>query len=468
MAAKNAKAASGKLAIDGGTRAIPEGLPMGGFGNDLIGKEEEKNVLKVLRDKALCRLNHRVEESAVYKFEQALRKHLDTPFLITVNSAANGLYLSLLALGVGPGDEVLVTGMGWVCCPAAVIYAGAIPVPVEMDDTLTMDTEDLEKKITPRTKAIMVVHNIGLPANMEKILKVARKHNLKIVEDVAQSFGTQYRGQTVGTIGDAGVYSFNAHKILSTGEGGAIVVKDPEVYMRVVQIAGMYAFHHWAYDDGKPVKSMLPTLPLLNFRMPELGGAVGLAQLKKVPKMIAKLRARNREVVNGIKDLPGVRFAKLHDAEGVQGDTLPLVFDTAEQAAYFQKAMFAEGCTNVSGLGWCFGGSEHRGTGVLCEAEGMDPFEQFSLVFADGWKCMNDWIGPNEKFNPWKMAGTKEPLQKFGGDCLPKTRQALARMVAFKFHVHMEASHTKKMIKAAKKVLKAMQANGVAKKAKAA
>ncbi len=457
MAVKGSKAASGKLAIEGGARAVSEGLPMKGFGNDFIGKEEEKNVLRVLRDKALCRLNHRVEESAVYKFEQALRQYFNAQYLITVNSAANGLYLSLLALGIGPGDEVLITGMGWVCCPAAVIYAGAIPVPVEIDETLTMDTEDLEKKITPRTKAIMVVHNIGLPANMEKILKIARKHGLKVVEDVAQSLGARYRGQVVGTFSDAGVFSFNAHKLLSTGEGGVIVVKDPEVYKRVVQIAGMYAFHHWAYDDGNPVKSMLPTLPLLNFRMPELSGAVGLAQLKRVPKMVAKLRARNREVAEGIQDLSGFRFAKLHDPEGIQGDTLPIIFDTAEEAEFFQRAMFAEGATNVSGLGWCFGGSEHRGTGVLCEAEGMDPFEQFQLVFADGWQCLNEWIGPNEKFNPWKMAGATESLPKYGRDCLPKTRQTLGRMVAFKFNAHLEARHTRAIIKAARKVLTAMQ-----------
>ena len=133
---------------------------------------------------------------------------------------------------MGPGDEVILPAWTWHSCYTTILMTGALPVFAEVDESFTLDAADVEAKITPQTKVIMAVHLFGAPADMDRIMAVARKHGLKVLEDVAQSAGAQYKGKRLGTIGDAGIYSFQLHKMITAGEGGAVVTADPMVFER--------------------------------------------------------------------------------------------------------------------------------------------------------------------------------------------------------------------------------------------
>src|SRR5690606_18694139 len=140
------------------------------------------------------------------------------------------LITALVGLGIGTGDEVIVPGYTYIASAAAVLTVGAIPVIAEVDDTLTLDPRDVERKITPLTKAIMPVHMRGLPAQMDEIMAIARRHGLKVIEDVAQANGGRYKGRMLGAIGDVGCFSFQHYKVITSGEGGMVVTDDDEVY----------------------------------------------------------------------------------------------------------------------------------------------------------------------------------------------------------------------------------------------
>ena len=145
------------------------------------------------------------------------------------------MHTALTALGVGPGDEVILPAWTWYSCYYTILMTGALPVFAEVDDSFTLSPEDLERKITPQTKAVMVVHLFGSPANMDAIMEVARRHNIKVLEDSAQDAGGQYKGQRTSTIGDIGIFSFQLHKMITAGEGGAVATNDPLLYERAVR-----------------------------------------------------------------------------------------------------------------------------------------------------------------------------------------------------------------------------------------
>ncbi len=439
-----------KLALEGGPKSIEEPLPLASFGADMIGEEEERNVLQVLRTRTMSRIGHPLADSFSYKLEQSIQQRFDVPHAVVVNSCASALQVALVALGIGPGDEVIVPGIGWICCATSAINIGAVPIPTEFDESLTQDPADIEKKIGPRTRAIMVVHLRGQPADMDRIMAIARKHDLKVVEDVAQAFGGKYKGRYLGTIGDVGCYSFNMHKVLTSGEGGAVVMKDVKLYGRALAYSGMYPMILQNRVQG--IGDI--DVPMMNLRMPELCSAVAYAQMDKLDGLLSTLRARKQEVMEGLRGVPGLKWAPMHDSDGDCGYTVPLLFDDAEQAQFFSEAMKAEGANNISGLAVGFSGPEVRGTFALFNSEGVDPLQQRKLALAGQWRCVIERYGPTEKLNPWKLLGA-EPTPLPEG-VIPQTPKRLARVVAIKINPKMEARHMQQVVHAATKVAKAM------------
>jgi hypothetical protein len=344
-----------------------------------------------------------------------------------------------------------VASAGWFSVAAATIDVGAVPVAVDYDESLSLDVDDLERKITPRSVAVIVVHWRGLPANMKRLLSVARRHNLKVIEDVAQSFGASYGGEALGTLGDIGCFSFNMHKIVSGGEGGAIATRHGDLYKRVVSFSGMYNLYKHKLDDGE--RQGMPRAPMLNYRMPELCAAVAFAQLGKLEAILGTLRARSLELRRGIAEIDGLVPAPRHDAEGECGYTVPLIFESAERARFFFEAMRAEGATNVSSAHFGFGGGEAKGTASLVASQGLDPSESGQMPFAHTWRCMTERVPMTRKLDPWRLA--------YGDGDIPapppsRTFERLARVVALKTNVLMQPRHTEAILRAARKVAAAL------------
>jgi dTDP-4-amino-4,6-dideoxygalactose transaminase len=351
---------------------------MPGPGVELIGEEEIAEVLEVLTNRSLSRYGKDDDPkfgAKVQRVEQEIAALAGVRFGLGVHGGgSSGLWLSLLALGIGPGDEVIVPGFTFVASISAIVYARATPVLAEMDDSFNLDPVDVESRITPRTRAILAVHMLGAPARLDELRDIADRHGLFLVEDCAQAFGATYQGQGVGGIGNTGVYSFNEYKTITCGDGGMIVTDDEELYGR------LFAIHdqgHAPHRGGSKYAER-PFLGL-NFRMTELSGAVLLAQVHKLDMIRDHLRANKAIVKSAIADLPGLGFRTIVDPEGDLATHLVVTFPSPEIA----REVAAElGSITLDASGWhVYGNMEHllerrtvtsRGCPFDCECHGSN------------------------------------------------------------------------------------------------
>jgi dTDP-4-amino-4,6-dideoxygalactose transaminase len=212
---------------------------------------------------------------------------------------------------------VILPGYTFMASALAPLAIGAIPVIAEIDESLTLDPKDAEAKITPRTKVIMPVHMCGLPANLDAIMRVARRHKVRIVEDACQADGGSYKGKRLGSIGDVGAFSFNFYKNITCGEGGAIVTDDNVVFERaLIHHDGGALFRPHAKDIG------VPFFAGWNFRLNEILGAVLRVQLKRIDGLLKRTRAAKHRIVEGLSGSPGLTFITHNDLEGDCGTTV--------------------------------------------------------------------------------------------------------------------------------------------------
>lgn len=218
----------------------------------------------------------------ISRFENDFARYCDCEFGVSATSGTTALHLALLALSIGNGDEVLVSTLTNMATFFSVLYQGAKPVPIDIEsDTLNMDPALLETKITPRTKAIMVVHLFGHPVDMDPVLKTAKNHNLFVIEDCAEAHGATYKGRKVGSLGDIGCFSFYANKIITTGEGGMITTNDRRIAERAKSLKSL------AFGDSE--KFMHKDIGY-NYRMTNLQAALGCAQLEYIEDIIERKR----------------------------------------------------------------------------------------------------------------------------------------------------------------------------------
>ena len=256
----------------------------------------------------------------VEAFERQFAAFCEVEHALTCSNGTVALHLALMALGVGPGDEVLLPTLTYVATANAVLYCGASPVFVDSDPrTWNMDVSAIEKKVSPRTKAIIVVHLYGLPVDMDPVTAVARRHGLRVIEDAAEAHGARYNGRPVGSIGDIATFSFYGNKVITCGEGGMVVTRDGDLarQVRVLKGQGMDPQRRYWFD-----------VVGYNYRMTNIGAAIGLAQLEKVQWHIKRRRenaAWYREDLSACPHL--VLQAEMPWAESVHWMTTVLLAD---------------------------------------------------------------------------------------------------------------------------------------------
>lgn len=279
--------------------------------------------------------------SKVKEIEEYAKKLFGVNHALAVNSGTSALSAAYVGCGIGPGDEVIVPGYTFFATAAEVVAVKAIPVIAEVDDSLSIDPKDVEKKITPQTKAIVPVHMVGNCSNMDAIMKIAKKHNLKVIEDNAQSCGGRYKGRWLGTIGNAGCFSLSTYKITGGGEGGMVITDDELTYVRAT------SYHDTAacWRPDRYAKERFPGELFCgqNYRMSELEGSVILVQLKKTVEQAKRYNTSMRNVLSGVKNFKKIVPRRSNDISGDVGYSLIFLADSRDLAGKLAEALRAEG-----------------------------------------------------------------------------------------------------------------------------
>jgi perosamine synthetase len=291
---------AGKLAINGGKPVRAKKWPAWPQWD----KSAEEPVLSILRSGNW----YRGQGNTVTQFEKAYAELLGAKRCVCTVNGTNALLTALHALDVGVGDEVIVSPYTFIATYNVIIGSSALPVFADTDpETFQINPDTIEERITERTKAILPVHILGLPANMDKIMAIAKKHNLVVIEDACQAWLAEWRGKKVGTIGNLGCFSFQNSKHLPIGEGGAVIGNDEELMDRVM------SFH----NCGRPYGSVKRTsgYPIVgtNRRMTEYQAAIGLSQIKRLERDTQRRNENAEYLTSKIKDIPGIVPHKLYD-----------------------------------------------------------------------------------------------------------------------------------------------------------
>jgi 8-amino-3,8-dideoxy-alpha-D-manno-octulosonate transaminase len=329
-------------------------------GFELIGNEERKAINDVFdRGGILYRYGLNQRRQNIFKveeFEKEIAKKVNSRFCHCVCNGTAALKIALFGAGVKPGDEVITQSFTFIATVEAILELGAKPVITEIDSSLNMDPADLKKKITSKTKAIVPVHMAGVPARMDKIMSIAHKHGIAVVEDSAQAFGATYKGKYLGTIGDAGIYSFDIGKVITTGEGGAVVTDNEEIYLRAREYSDHGHECNPKFPRGKDTRSTWG----FNYKMMELKGAIGLAQLKKLDYILQTQRKYKKHIKEGIKNVKNIEFRDIPDLTGDASDTLIFFVETREKAEKFATHLVKRGMGTKNlpdALDWHFAGT---------------------------------------------------------------------------------------------------------------
>ena len=290
---------------------------------DATGRSLGEEELELLREAIAGGNLFCVPGNMVPRFEREFAELYGVPHARAVTSGTAAVHTALGALDIAPGDEIVTTPITDMGAITPILFQGAVPVHADVDpDTLNVTAETIRPRITPRTRAIIVTHLFGNPCVMDPIMALATEHGLPVLEDSAQAYLATYKGRLCGTIGNIAAFSFQQGKHMTTGEGGMVLSADPGLARR----ARVWADKGWNYDSQAPDHEFMG----LNYRMTELQGAVGLAQLRKLPEMI-RARVRSvRALLERIEDVPGVKAATVDpDAEATWW-RIPLLIDEDE------------------------------------------------------------------------------------------------------------------------------------------
>src|SRR3954451_824798 len=324
-----------QLARDGGTPARTRPEPPMFPGGMELGDEEIAAATRVLASKNVFRY-YGVGDgpNEVADFEREFASHLGAKHALCLNAGSSALICGLIGAGVGPGDEVIVPAYTWNATPNAVIASGATPVLAEVDESLTLDPEDVARKIGPKTKAMLPVHMRGAPANMDALTGLAREHGLVLVEDVCQAAGASFAGKRLGTFGDAGAFSLQFNKIITTGEGGVMITNRDDLYDLAIDV----------HDCAGSLRrgAGLPRFAGWNFRASELQGAVARVQLTRLDGLLERMRSNQRRLVDRIGSLPGLTLRRPNDDGGDAGICLIAFTASPALAAEAVEALKAE------------------------------------------------------------------------------------------------------------------------------
>ncbi|MBN1827631.1 MAG: DegT/DnrJ/EryC1/StrS family aminotransferase [Deltaproteobacteria bacterium] len=360
-------------------------------GREVIGREELQEVMEVMERGVLTRYGFDQQRNGVFKvkeFEKAFAVFCGTRRALGVANGSSSLKTALEALDVGPGDEVIVPAFTFVATYAAVLEVGALPVVADIDDTFNLDPEKIEQCLSPRTKAIIPVHMCGAPARIQRIIEVARKRKLLVLEDAAQCCGGTLGGRKVGSFGDMGAFSFDFVKTITTGEGGMVVTDDESLYLR----ADQYHDQGHVHDPSLPRALEKHDLIGFNYRMGELQGAIGLAQLRKIDDIINAQRANKARIKALLREIEGIAFRGMVDPQGDTATFLAFTFPGYAEAKRFQQAASPHGLdtTLFKDNAWHYVLNWEHFLSKATVNSKQYPFS--SSVFKDRWKVTADMI----------------------------------------------------------------------------
>lgn len=361
-----------------------------------IGKEEIEAVARAINTKDFFKINGSGCE--VLNFENEWKTYMGTDYSLLMSSGFGAIVSALIGLGIGPGDEVIVPAYTYIATALAVTSVGAIPVIADIDETLTIDPAEVEKKISKNTKAVIPVHIQGFPCNLDAIKAIAEKHGIAIVEDACQSIGGRYKGRFLGTIGDAGAYSFNYYKVITAGEGGALVTNSRQIYERalIYHDSSAVAFFGTQLDGISE-----PLFGGTEFRISDITGAIIREQLKKLPGITDDLHKNKFALIDMLK-VPEI-VAPSHDSEGDCATTLSLRFDTADECNAFAEKCAENGLTITI------------------------PINTGKHIYTNWTQIMEKRGALHPAMDPFKMEANKGLQMDYTMDMCPKTLDLLAR-----------------------------------------
>jgi 8-amino-3,8-dideoxy-alpha-D-manno-octulosonate transaminase len=369
-------------------------------GTELFGDEERKEVNDVLQTGVLFRYGHDAQRNGHWKakeFEAEVKNITGAKYAHAVSSGSAAIAAALAASGIGTGDEVIVPPFTFIATIEAVLFVGAIPVFAELDETLCLSADGIKKALTPKTKAICLVHMCGGMADMDAIMQIVNEKKLILVEDAGQAFASSYKGKYVGLFGSAGSFSFDFFKIATAGEGGVLVTNDEQVYNN----ADTYTDHGHDHMGNNRGMENHPNLGF-NYRISELNAAVGVAQTRKVPMIKEKNRKNKSFLEKELSKIAGVSFAKVCDPAGDSATFLNLFLPDTEAA----KRTVAE--LNKAGVGG------------------------FNYWFTNMYHFINQWDHIKEMKTvsklPVEVLGSSQDYKNLK---LPKSQEVIGRLISF-------------------------------------
>jgi 8-amino-3,8-dideoxy-alpha-D-manno-octulosonate transaminase len=369
-------------------------------GTELFGAEERKEIDDVLSTGILFRYNHEAQRNNVWKardFEAEVKKITGAKYALAVSSGSAAIMAALAASGIGTGDEVICPPFTYIATIEAILLLGASPVFAEIDETLCLSSEGIEKAIGPRTKAVCLVHMCGGNADMDPILSVIKKHKLILVEDAGQAFSASYKGINTGLFGIAGAYSFDFFKIATAGEGGVLVTNDEAVY----KLADSFCDHGHDHIGNNRGMEKHPIVGF-NFRISELHAGIGAAQTRKVPEIRAGNKENKKFLQKKLASIEGISFAKFGDESGDSGTFLNLLLPDATAASRAVEEL------NNAGVGG------------------------FNYWYTNMYHFINQW----DHIKEMKTASSL-PIEKLGAPQdygslhLPKSQMVIGRLISF-------------------------------------
>ena len=378
------------------------------IGTNYIGKEEKEAVIKVIKSKSLFRYHGPNLLYITDEFEKNMAKYLGVKYVLACSNGAAALKLSFIACGIGIGDEVLMSPFTFIASASSVLAVGAVPKFVDIDETMNIDPLKIEEQITKRTKAILAIHMQGSPCDMEKINKIAKKHNLRVIEDTAQAFGSSIKNKKSGTFGDIGAFSLQAGKTITCGEGGFLATNDKELYKR----AKMY------HDNGGyrvgcdyPTWENKETFYGENFKLTELQSAVANEQLKKVDMMLDNQKKMYDYIVNNI-DLKYYKLRPKVKDSSLVNSSIAFIFNTEKECSRFIKYM------NQKGIGF----------NIYC-SNLINKFDTF--------KYLNSWHKSRFPYN----------LTEYIDNPCPNAESLFRRVAFFNLSASLKKMHLKYIVK---------------------
>lgn len=383
-----------------------------------VGQKEIDAISKVLLSGKIFRYG---ASDQCHRFESRYGRYLGAKHVLMTSSGTTAITAALVGLDVGPGDEVIVPSHTYMATALSVLAAGAIPVVVDIDESLTLSPEALENAIGPCTRAVIPVHLWGLPCDMNAIMRIARKRGLKVVEDACQSVGGGYRGKMLGAIGHAGAFSFNYFKNMTCGEGGAVVTNNQRVIQRATSMIDPCSM----YWTGRE-KDFVP-FAANGSRASEIQGAMMNAQLDRLPGMINVMRRQKKRILSAVADTALVA-SPCHSLDHECGAHTAFLMPTPEQADRFASAV----------------------NGIVAGKTGRHVYTEWDQIFAHAG-------AHHRALDPFKLPQNRKCRKRYSKRMCARSLDILGRSVIVANHPDRKAGEVTALIqkikRAAKKIL---------------